>query len=605
MLTVADVANFRQQFSLSQNMAVRIVRHISSRFSIPMVPFLRQLTIKSNRAHEELFEVNQNATVPTVQCTDTAEFLRRICELRGTPLMNCTCIVGVDRGDETLKVSVTVVENNDNGVPRGRGVGYGNFMTSGVRRILVLAASVAAENYDSVMELLEVIEGLDTSLIQFAVDHKMKSELCGVAGGGATHWCTLCEYDNRDNDDPMVGRARVRTFENLRSNNRRYREAMTAYEKSIAAEAADEEEEDAEEEEEEEDDGSSSSSKKKKKKSKKKQKKKKTSSMKKPQQRDFKNCINPPMACFPRKGRVSSMIPPSALHLEINVVSRICNNGLKDESEGGRVARVMKRYIFDKLHLKQFANREEWTGNNCETMTNPKNTAVLKEYVEEEVKSGGSDMTRLWNILDALESFEKLRVACFGKDLHDDAAEHLKAFRQNYLALEDRVSLTAHTLFRHVLPFCRKNGCGLQPYTEQSHESLHRLFRLEHSRKTRSSTEHPQYPDLLRDAILRFNSMNTGEKLKSDDDATAEDKHDSDEDDDEQPPRPPPPTDDDRQPPPPHDAPPGDDDSADDHPPQPKRHHPQARTTRSAVSRKRVVVSRSCCFDANLCAVIE
>ncbi len=226
MLTVDDVNNFRQQFSQFQNMAIRIVRHISTRFAIAMVPYLRSLMIKSNKLHAELFEVNIDAPMPTVRCTDTAEFLQRVCELRKTPLENCTLMIGIDRGDETLKISVTILENDQNGVPRGKSVDHGEFLTSGVRRILVLAAAAVEEHYDTVAELMKVLDGVDCYQMRFAVDHKMKSTCCGVAGGRATHWCTLCEYDNRDNDDPVVARAKVRTFESLRRHHAAYKAAM-------------------------------------------------------------------------------------------------------------------------------------------------------------------------------------------------------------------------------------------------------------------------------------------------------------------------------------------------------------------------------------------
>ena len=206
-------------------MALRIVRHISKRYDIPMQRYLKRLTMKSTLLHAELFEVDVNAAVPTVRCTDTAEFLRRVCELRETPLDNCTLIVGVDRGDDTLKLSVTVVENNEEGVPVGSSVGDGEFLTSGVRRILVLAAAATEENYESVSELLEVLQGVDCSIMKFAVDHKMKAELCGIAGGAATHWCDLCEYDNADNDNANVARAKQRTWQRMRDQNNEYRKS--------------------------------------------------------------------------------------------------------------------------------------------------------------------------------------------------------------------------------------------------------------------------------------------------------------------------------------------------------------------------------------------
>ena len=118
-----------------------------------------------------------------------------------------------------------------------------------------------------------------------------------------------------------------------------------------------------------------------------------------------------------------------------------------------------------------------------------------------------------------LEQYRHVTDACFGEKLHSDAASRIAAFRATYLTLQRQlpgsakkiigltVSRTLHYLFRHVLPFCEHYKCGLKPFIEETHESLHQDFNRVHSRRTRASSQHPAYGAMLFDALCTYNFL--------------------------------------------------------------------------------------------------
>ncbi len=108
---------------------------------------------------------------------------------------------------------------------------------------------------------------------------------------------------------------------------------------------------------------------------------------------------------------------------------------------------------------------------------------------------------------DALEAFHFVREATFGDVVRDDAAQRIERFRAAYMALKIDVTRTVHVVLRHLLPFCRRWGCGLMHFVEQTHESVHREFRQQLQLQYRANVEHPDAPHFLLQAVPIFNGL--------------------------------------------------------------------------------------------------
>ncbi len=492
----------RVRWNVSQRHSLEIGRYFSRRCNVPLAKGLKQAMVEDNKRFADLFDVVHDAPSPTVVCNDGAKFLDRVALLRGVDLNNSTMIVGIDKGDNTVKVSATILTNDAGGVPRTSSIGDGNFATAGVKRLVVFGCSVADESYEVVEQLMRSVP---TTKCRFAMalDHKTKSVVCGLQGGSSTHWCELCDYNHNDGDGKEVEHATARTFQSLHRDAADYKAASDRHTSYTAAV------------ERWKNSGVTTN---------------RPQRVKAPRAKDYNNVHRPPMPFLPRTGDVWDIIPPCALHLTINVVSRCTSGGMSTDAEGGRVARVMTAYVVEHLHLKKFGPRDEWEGGKCLRIVAKKNTDALLVMIRAACAAGEASL--LYDFYDMLQSFKKLHTACFGETFTEaPATAALKEFRDAYLAVFPTVSRTVHVLLRHVIPFCRSHRCGLNPYTEQAHESLHRVFRLQHHLSHRSNVEHPQFAEFLLSAVLRLNSLNCGAAASREDDAKADDD-DTDDDSD-------------------------------------------------------------------------
>ncbi len=466
LIDVDAVRELRITFDLSQNKALRIARHFSKKYNIPRAEYLQQMTTTSNTEFGDLFEyTDRECKVPTVVCSDTKAFLERILTLRDLQPEATAYIVGIDKGDDTVKVSITLLQKDATGVPRGIPTGVARFKSSGVKNILLLAASVDDETYESVRLLMNMLDLPPGTL--FAIDHKMKSSVCGISGGSATHWCEICTYDRNDGNDYDEEKVQMRTFESMRADYDRYEAAGLPSKR----------------------------------------------------QRDYNNCVRPPMPFLPATGEVWDTIMLSALHLRINIISRIVQAGL--DSRVGGVGAIMRTWIDDRLHLLKFAQRNEWTGRDCRSIISSKGLAALRTVVDESLRQEGKHWVREeeQSILhsadlfhNALSSFAAVHTATFGDTVSDDAELLVMYFASAYQMLEITISRTVHVVLRHLVPFCRRHNCGLKPFVEEAHESLHRDFRLVHDRRTRKNPQHPEYSKLLHQAVVTYNSLHSGGK---------------------------------------------------------------------------------------------
>ncbi len=470
IIGVAEVNGLRHKFGLSQNKSLRICRFFAERFKIPTASYLRRDVSASNLELADAFEIGTRSTrddhVGTViHAIDAQAYIDRLIIDRGMNAARTVVMLGCDKGDDTVKVSATLLELDDAGVPRS--VPIAGFKSSGVKAVQLLAIAVAEETYDVVDQLMSSVQLKQRTFL--CLDHKTKLTVTGVSGGSPIHQCDVCCWDKRSGDDEKHEKwnGSPRTF----ADNRAYHNAWVA-----------------------------------------------AGSQKKDAQ-DYMNCTKLPIHMFDQcDGPISEVVVLSGLHLTINIVSRLAIHGSeKPRSSNAECREVLSAWLTADLYLKKHHGRDAWEGNKCITMCAPRAIVKLRKRIANQQRSSadrimgvvadGRRMHKASLYADALEAFHFVRAATFGDAVHDDAAQRIECFRVAYLALNIDVSRTVHVVLRHLLPFCRRWRCGLLHFIEQTHESVHREFRQQLALQYRANVRHPDAPRLLLQAVLIFNGL--------------------------------------------------------------------------------------------------
>ncbi len=426
----------------------------------------------SNVQLADEFEI---ATSPTsadgagtvIGAIDPQEYVDRLITARAMNRERVVVMIGIDKGDTTVKVSATLLELNNSGVPCS--VLTDGYKSSGVKAVQLLSLAVADETYEVVDEMMSSI--VLRQPLFLCLDHKTKLTVTGISGGSPIHQCDVCYWDKRSGDDEKHPKwnDEERTF----AKNREYHDACVA-------------------------DGSH-----------------------KKHAQQFMNCARPPIRFLGRyNGSIQDVVVLSGLHLTINILSRIAIHGSeKPNSSNAECRQIMSAWLTSDLYLKKHHGRDAWQGNQCIAMCSPRAIVKLRRRITNLPKSKAS---RLMGVTaaeqpvhkatlyaNALEAFHFVRVATFGGELHDDAEECIERFRAAYMALRIDVTRTVHVVLRHLHPFCVRWHCGLMHFIEQTHESVHQEYRKQLQLQYRANPQHPDAPRLMLQALLIFNTLRT------------------------------------------------------------------------------------------------
>ncbi len=213
------ISDLRVKFNISQNAAIGITRYFHKKFQIPQAKYLYRDIVAKNLQFSTLFEVGFEDKFPTVWCTDAQAFIDRIMLMRSMNPERSLVMLNIDKGDDTIKVSFTLLDTDENGIPQPKPVGRGGFLSSGVKNLLLLGVVAGGdENYDIVNRLMKMLPFSQPR--KFVVDHKMKNSALGISMG--IHWCDVCNYDRNNGDDYDETKVDLRTFEMCRQLNRDY-----------------------------------------------------------------------------------------------------------------------------------------------------------------------------------------------------------------------------------------------------------------------------------------------------------------------------------------------------------------------------------------------
>ena len=110
----------------------------------------------------------------------------------------------------------------------------------------------------------------------------------------------------------------------------------------------------------------------------------------------------------------------------------------------------------------------------------------------------------------AMKSFNEVRKSCFGMDLHDDYAERIHKFQADQKVLQDdfgfSVTVKAHCLFYHFIPWLDKWQLPLVLVSEQTSKSIHCRF---HRSIQNKQVSNPNSKDFAENLLKVVNSWNS------------------------------------------------------------------------------------------------
>ena len=114
--------------------------------------------------------------------------------------------------------------------------------------------------------------------------------------------------------------------------------------------------------------------------------------------------------------------------------------------------------------------------------------------------------------LVVLKAFNEVRKKCFIATAADpDYKDSIKKFKDAYMVCNEEFGLsvtpTAHDVFFHLEQFIEKYPeVYLGLVSEQTCESLHRLWLLFIEKRMIDNQDHPDYPTKFKQTLVSFNS---------------------------------------------------------------------------------------------------
>ena len=163
---------------------------------------------------------------------------------------------------------------------------------------------------------------------------------------------------------------------------------------------------------------------------------------------------------------------------------------------------LIKQWIIDSNVNASGYWQGTFEGNHCKRLL--ENVGFLED------EYGYSKNPLLTAYINALKSFDGVRNACFGTELHEDYEEKIKKFQNDYMVLVDDFGLSilvkAHEVFFHVAPWLKKWNIPLGVVSAQTSESLHSDFNSYIERKNVQNPNSPLFAENLLKVVVAYNS---------------------------------------------------------------------------------------------------
>ena len=161
----------------------------------------------------------------------------------------------------------------------------------------------------------------------------------------------------------------------------------------------------------------------------------------------------------------------------------------------------------NNIHRTVYQGSHSFEGNHARQLLRVINRMRLE--VENLSEETDVDKSRIFKIIDTIQTFDWVVESCFSKELIGDYEGAIKSFSNLYTDLNKNfgvsVTVKVHIVMANLIPQINKRhpGYGIGVLTEQSFESAHHEFKLEWQ-KTKLAMNHSDYPKALFDCVVRY-----------------------------------------------------------------------------------------------------
>lgn len=396
-----------------------------------------------------------STTKPAVFTSDVQDLASKVMIERGLSPEQCCIQVGVDDGQNMVKVMMTIKPKDEcqkevKGVKSKYKEGYcpGDFKFSGVKKLIVLFVSPTCERHDNLTTILEEL-GLEAVDFAFSADLKMVLILCGKQAASSKHCCPFCS-----GSAPWTGKYQSLTIGSLWAN----------YNKYVA-------------------NGS-----------------KLKSAMK------FGNVVNVPLLTGPNDRWILDIFNFPELHVLTGITGKIVKEFERKVftcAEDGK--NFMDRWMVQpsvNVSRTVYHGSASFKGNMAKKLLKLSNN--LSKFVDHELDE--ETVAKATPFMSALFQFNLVVEACFGQDLDPCYPQLINDFMVTYRALGITIPLKVHLLESHLQEFLVRRGDvhGAGFWSEQAMEACHYDLQEEWEDVMVEET-HPKYMDKLKGTVVRYN----------------------------------------------------------------------------------------------------
>ena len=380
------------------------------------------------------------------------EFISLVLESRKIDKDNAVIIMGIDEGQKSIKVMLTIknkILEEKHDVKR-RKYSDGNIVEntskmSSVKQLLLVA--LMPETQETFPNLQIILEKLDLTGISFTItaDIKLVLNLCGKQPASCSYPCCWCQAKS-----DFTENAPLNTIGSLKCNLDAFRKSGSI--KKLA--------------------------------------------------KNYQNVINDVLLKFPDETLILDILNIPELHIYLGITSKVF--GFITLAIGEERANVfLKKLNVTKL---DYHGNSSLNGNDCKTLI-----SKIHLLAEDLLETDDMDTRRkILGAIDTLQAFGELAHSCFGVHLCDDFEAKIQVFLSKYKALNLSLTPKVH-LLSHIKEFLERksllgfHNVGLGFFSEQAFESCHASWKKYWSRWCVGS-DHQEYNSRLLKAVVSFNS---------------------------------------------------------------------------------------------------
>ena len=387
---------------------------------------------------------------------DLNAFIDDVAEMRGVDRSKCLIRLSMDSGGGSLKLDMNLIDltadrfkSNPEKRKKRR---IGEYLDSGVQKILHLAVcDDLEESHESIAAFLRITHVREAMKVAkangeefcLAPDLKVANFAAGIMSHSSNHPCCWC---NAKKDKLELIGAETRTFRRIRDRNQRRRLLTPSSNWDYA------------------------------------------------KNEKYENCVFNPVIGEDDE-RVIDVIVPGELHILMGVTMLILDMIEEVWSEEG-----MEKWYTELGIQKRPYRGGTFPGNDCKLITSEK---AIEQLYELTLRDGV--FLQVQPLANTLAALDEVSSKCFSNVLADDWQESIQRFEDSFVKLGRAWTPKVHALVFHVPEFIRSRNRALGPYSEQTGESLHHVWK-EYVKERFSKLPRGKFPDPTLHALVRFNA---------------------------------------------------------------------------------------------------